>query len=468
MDFMTRLLFLLFSFLCGCQLEPPYNPPTIDAPEEWKYAQEKEVSPDSPSICIDNWWEIFEDPVLNKLEEEAIANNPGLLAVLERVMQAKDFAKIVRSQLFPQIYLNPFFTNEERLAEKFALTGNFLIKEHKRKYAIPFDFSYEVDLWSRYRNEYRSAKFSAEAQSYDYQFAFLILTTDLAAAYFQLRTQDSLINLFQTTIETRKKALSINQSRFRNKINNYTPVALSELDLSLVESQYEEAIRLRGLVENLTAVLIGISPSELIIESSPLHGAPPSIPSGTPSDILQRRPDLAAQERLIASVHAQIGVAYSSSFPSLELIGKGGIVSPTLRDFLTSWSSYWLFGANMSQYIFDAGARYYNVKLTWAEYREGVAIYKQKVLQAFGEVEDALLNLEQIAKEMQAVDHSVQAAHKAYSIAFHRYLEGVGFYLEVADDERQLLDNQRIYMELLGLYYFNTIQLIKALGGGWE
>jgi multidrug efflux system outer membrane protein len=443
----------------------------VEVPTNWKYAQEE----NTPSTSADNilcfsfatWWEIFQDPILNRLEAAAIENNPGLRAVLERVEQAKDFAKIVRANLFPQVYLLPYFRNQELLVEKFNNTGNYLLREHKREYVLPFELTYEVDLWSRYRNEYQSAKLNAEAEFFDYQAAFLILTTDLAAAYFQLRTQDRLIDLFKMTIETRKKALSINQSRFKNQINSYTAVALSQLDLSNVEAQYEEAVRLRALFENLIAVLVGAAPEGLALESSPLSGNPPVIPAGYPSDIIQLRPDLAAQERSIASIHAQIGVAYSSYFPSIELMARGGILSPNLRDFLTSWSSYWLFGANMSQYIFDAGARYYQVKLTWGEYREAVAIYKQKVLLAFGEVENALVSIEQIAKEMQDVQNAVEAAHKAYSIAFHRYQQGIGFYLEVADNERQLLDNQRIYTELWGLSFLNTVQLIKALGGGW-
>jgi outer membrane protein, multidrug efflux system len=450
-------LFLLY----GCQLEPPYHPPEVEIPTQWKYKQEEE----GPPIPINHWWEIFQDSGLNQLEVEAIANNPGLFAVLERVVQARAFAGIVRSQLFPQLDLVPYFFNKEYLAEKFTNTGNYFLREHKREYAVPLKITYEADLWSQYRNEYRSAKRSAEAQAFDYQSALLVLTTDLAAAYFQLRIQDTLIKLFETTLETRKKALSINQSRFRNQIISYNAVALATLDLSDVQSQYEDAIRGRALLENSIAVLIGIPPEKFSLQSSAIYEMPPKIPAGLPSDIIQNRPDLAAQERIIAAIHARIGVAYASYFPSIELIGQEGILSPALRKFLTVQSLFWMVGANIAQYVFDAGARDCNVKMTWAEYCEAVAIYKQKVLVAFGEVENALMNIEQLSKEMDAVYNSVRAAQKAYSIAFHRYFQGVGFYLEVVDDERQLLDHQRLYTSLLGLSYLNTIQLLKALGG---
>lgn len=455
--------FLLLLLLCGCQLEPPYSPPDVETPTTWKYAQ-AETSPS----CVENWWEVFHDSTLNQLEEEAIADNPGLEAMWERVKAARDVAGIVRSELFPQLYLSPYYKNEGVLIEQFSVTGNHFLRAHRRENALPLTLTYEVDLWDRYRNEYRSAKYKAEAQEFDYQASFLILTADVATAYYQLRMQDRMIDLFKATIETRKKALSINQSRFRNQINSYSAVALAELDLSNVETQYEDAIRLRALLENLIAVLIGRLPEKFSLPSAPLSDPPPKVPAGLPTDMIQRRPDLAAQERAIASLHAQIGVAYASYFPSIELVAGGGFISPNFFDFLSYWSRWWMYGVNVSQSVFDAGARYYRVKLTWAQYREAVSIYKQRVLEAFGEVENSLVNIEQIGKEEESAQRSVEAAQKAYSIALHRYWEGVGFYLEVADDERQLLDNQRVYVNLLGLHYLNTIQLIKALGGGWE
>jgi outer membrane protein, multidrug efflux system len=457
---------LLLFLLCGCQLEPPYSDPHIHVPSKWKYPQPNPN--DTHTSCIENWWEIFQDPVLNELEKQVIGNNLDLQAALERVKEARDLAGIVKSKLFPQLDLVPYHMNQGILIEQYSVTGNHFLRAHERTYALPLKLSYEVDLWCKNWNEYKSAFFSAEARAWDYQTILLILTTDLATAYFQLRTQDTLIDLYKTTLATRKKALSINQSRFRNEINNYNPVALSELDLSNVESQYEDAIRLRALFENQIAVLIASAASEFTLKHAPLHEMPPVIPSGTPSDIIRRRPDLAEQEQIMISIHAQIGVAYASFFPSVELVGEVGFLSPNFRDFLSFWSRLWMYGVNISQYVFDAGARCFNVKMTWAQYRESVNIYKQKILVAFREVEDALSNLKQISEEMQSVQNSVKAAQKAYSIAYHRYIEGADFYLAVADDERQVLDNQRAYMSLLGLYYLNTIQLIKALGGGWQ
>lgn len=462
--FLISLFALLFLF-SACQFEPPYKPPSIETPNMWKYEQRDIFSEDT---CNDNWWEIFDHPLLNSLEEEAIANNPGLKAVMERVNSARNLAGIVRSQLFPQVNLNPYHSNQGALIEQFSVTGNHFLRAHERDFALPVILKYEVDLWSKYWDEYKSAFLNAEAEAWAYQAAQLILTTDLANAYFQLSIQDTLIDLFKATIETRKKAVSINQSRFKSKISDFSSVALAELDMHLVESLYENAIRLRGLFENQIAIYIGRPPAQFSLAHSPINELPPEIPAGLPVEIIQRRPDLIEQERRMASIHAQIGVAYASYFPSIELIGGAGFLSPNFKDFLSWWSRLWLYGVNISQFIFDGGARFYGVEMSWSEYREAVALYKQYILTSFQEVEDALLNLQQLSKEMESVHNAVEAAKKAYSIDLHRYLEGVNYYLAVADDERQVLDNQRIYVELLGLSYLNTIQLIKALGGSWQ
>jgi|694.fasta_scaffold05726_20 multidrug efflux system outer membrane protein len=451
--------------LCGCQLEPPYDPIEVETPLKWKY-QEKDITT-PPLICMD-WWEIFKDPILHELEQEAIARNPDLQAAMERVSEARNIVGIVRADLYPHINLDPYHYNRGVLIEQYSVTGNHFLRAHQRDYAIPLLFKYEVDLWDQYWNEYKSAYLNAEAQAWNYETSLLILTTDLASAYFQMRIQDTLIDLLKATLATRHKTLSINQARFKTRVGNFSPVALSELDLHQVEALYENAMRARRLFENQIAILIGQPPAEFSLAHAPIYDSPPEIPSGLPSDIIKKRPDIREQEMIMASIHAQIGVAYASYFPSIELIASAGFISPNFRDFLTLWSRLWMYGVNVTQYIFDAGARFYRVELTWAQYRETVAIYKKRVLDAFGEVENALSNLQQLSKEREAIKKAIDAAKKAYIIDLHRYLKETESYLAVADDERQVLDNQRLYVELLGLSYINTVQLIKALGGGWN
>lgn len=461
---------IFFFFLPCCRLIPPYQSPAVPVSSEWKH-QHTQTNPSLPNV--DFWWEIFEDETLNELEQQAVANNYNLEIAVERIIQARDYAKIVRSELFPHINLFPIYHNEFVLTKLFSAKStsnkdkNF-IREHKLLYALPLTLSYELDLWGKLRGEYRSALFQARAQEQDFQTALLVVTTDLAAAYFQLRVQDTLIDLFSKTIETRKKALSINQARYEEQIIDYSAVALAELDLHNVETQYYEALRQRALLEDQIAVLIGTSPSEFAVDVQLITYEPPEIPVNLPSEILLQRPDLAAQEFTIASVYEQIGVAYASTFPSIQLTGTAGFSSPIARKFATPESRYWALGTNISQYIFDAGARYYNVKLTWSEFREAISVYQQRILVAFQEVEDALSNLDLLIKEVKSTQKSVEAAHKAYKISLDQYITGFNFYLAVADNERQELDNQRIYYYLQGLRYLNTIQLIKALGGTWK
>jgi outer membrane protein, multidrug efflux system len=461
---LRALFFGLLCSLTSCQLEPPYEPPNACVALNWKNVQ----STPSSTPPLENWWEVFHDPVLNSLEETALANNPFLAAACERVEQARDLAKIVRSELFPQIDLTPCFTNKGVLIETFNLSGNEILRAHKRKYALPVILTYEVDLWSKLKDRYKSAVLQAEAQEAAYYFVLLLLTTDLAHAYFQARIQDTLTSLLEKTIETRKTALAINQSRFDEKIADFTPVAFSKLDLSLVETDYLDAKRLRALFENQLAVLCGLSPSLFHLDFHPIDDEPPTIPAGLPATMLLRRPDLWEKERLMAAFHAQIGVAYASFFPSIELIARGGSISPISKDFLTNFSRYWMMGIKIFQYIFDARARYYNLKMTWAEFREAADLYQEQILIAFQDVEDALSDLAWFAEQRESAEEAVRSARRAYTIAFDRYLEGAFFYLPVADDERQLLDNQRLYVSLLGASYASTIHLIKALGGGWE
>lgn len=465
--------------LTSCQLEPRYEPPLVAASAEWK--NQPSLSAEAPQV--DNWWEVFNDPALNELEELAVAQNYNLAAAAERVIQARDQANIIRSRLYPQLDLYPVYKNQDVLYKLFGLNNSSsttghqsgasssqksIIREHRLLYALPLNLSYELDLWGKIRGQYQSAVLEAMAQDQAFYEMQLLLTADLAIAYFELRTQDTLIDLLNGVIQTRKKALEITQSLYEGRIIDFSAVAMAELELSNAVYQYEDAIRTRALYENQMAVLIGVPASEFAIAPAQLSQAPPQIPAGVPSEILLQRPDLAEQELVMASIHKQIGVAYASFFPSVQLSAGIGFSSPVKHDFLSWKSRYVQFGTDVSQYVFDAGAREYNVKMTWAEFREAADAYQQRVLVAFEEVENALSNLGMLAKEMGSVQESVNAAHKANTLAAERYRDGVTNYLEVVDTERQELQNQEILTHLLGMRYLNTVQLIKALGGTWK
>lgn len=465
--FMKLIIFL--TFFTSCSLEPPYERVDLPVPDAWK-AGENNLALDTR--ILDYWWEVFQDPLLDCLESQALQYNYNLDIAVENIIQAKSLAEIALASLYPQLYLLPQYNSQGYLFQsqnRVNLPPDAKVfRVHTIQDFLPLNLSYELDFWGKLRNQYKAAYFAAEAQVDEYHTALLIVTTDLASAYFQLRVQDNLIDLLEATIKTRQKAYDINKSRYEGKLTNYSDVAVAELDLRNAESQYFEAIRVRQLYENEIAVYVGMPASDFKIQHHPLNALPPPIPVGLPSDVLLQRPDLAAQEWMMVGLHAQIGVAYASFFPSIELIGNLGYLSPITSAFLKNKSRYWSIGSNISQLVFDAGATYNNLQISWSEYRQAVDNYKQMVLVAFQEVENALSNIEWLDKELTSVKGAINAANKAYVISFDRYKQGVTFYLEVADNERQELLNQQAYASLLALRYVNTIQLIKALGGAWN
>ena len=324
---------------------------------------------------------------------------------------------------------------------------------------------YEFDFWGKWRSQYKSAHYRAESEKEGYRTSLLLLTTDLANAYFQLRIQDAQIEIFREILHTRKTALDIQQSRYDTHLINYTDVAASQTDYSTVESEYYDALRKRALFENQIAVLIGASPSEFKLEPMPLRALPPQIPVDLPAKVLLRRPDLAEQERKMAALHAEINVAYASYFPSIDLTGVFDILS---NNFIKTVKNNWLIGSNLVEILFDGGGRSANVKLFTARFNEAAASYQEKVLGAFQEVEDSLASLDWIAREMESIDDAVHATQIAYKIALDRYHYGLASYLEAANHERMTLDEERRSLQLLSQRYLHTIHLIKAIGGGWE
>lgn len=470
-------LIFIFIFTSSCEVGPNYYPPEVQTPGGWKNTQTQDSTKDS--IC--SWWEIFQDEQLNALIKKAIENNHDLSAAIERVIQSRAIVGIVRADLYPQIVLNPSYNNEIFLTKAYAtsLLGNTttatsssqtvpLFREHLMNYSLPINLSWEIDLWGRLKNLYKSAVYSSEAQYEAFRNLLLIITTDLAEAYFQMRAFDRQTDLYLTTITTRKKALEINRSRYESKLIDYEAVSQAELDLANVEADYYESLRQRTRAEDRIATLIGISASELHLERYPLKEPPPVIPVGIPSDVLLQRPDLAQLERERASDHALIKAAYADFLPSFSITGALGFSSPDLRHFLSWKSRLWDIGASSIFTIMDGGRKLSNLELQWGKFREADQNYQQGVLNAFQEVEDALTDVENFYKESEKLAESVKASSKTYKIVSDRYFQGVTFYLAVVDSERDMLNAERNYNSVLGFRYSALIQLIKALGGSWS
>lgn len=453
---------LILLFFTSCTVGSKYQSPVPDAPLEWK----NKTATVSDACYTDYWWEVFDDPLLNSLEQEALAKNDDLKIAFNRVKEARFIMKAAKADLYPHFYLNPVYNNEGVLYESYS--DGVIVRSHQLTYLLPLDLSYEVDLWGKIRSRYHAAKENWEGQIEAYRSVMLILTADLATIYFQLRTMDAQIDLLVATYQNLEKAYEISQSRYKAKLINYYDVTRAGLEVSNAVAQYQEIVRIRAELENRLAILTGNVASEFSFAHHPLQGLPPEIPIGIPSEVLQRRPDIVEAERLMATEHSLTNAAFAAFFPSLSLTGSEGSSSMHLRYFLRNKGRLWAFGAKASQMIFDGGQLAADVGIQEARFNEASDAYKQSVLVAFAEVEDALSNLDNYAKEYGDLSNSVEWAKTTHRIADNRYKSGLNSYLDVVISERDELASQITLNNMQGLRFVSTIQLIKVIGGGWE
>lgn len=481
----TRFIFtLLLLVLCnGCRFGPDYHLPPLEVPEEWKTEIECPEQPQEKASCgqasFEVWWNVFNDDVLNWLETEALLNNPNLAAALDRIAEARAMAGVDKAALYPQVNLQPVWNDTGQLIKIYVPKGLFPntgaintdlqrpFRVHEELYTMPLNMSYEIDLWGKLQGTYESALLDAESQTENYLTTLLTLTADVASNYFQLRALDTRIDLLEYNLNVLQDNLSLVRSRYQKGLVNNLDVYTAEQQLADLESSYYDIVRQRVLQENIIAALIGRPASNFCLEPMPLQDQPPCIPSGLPSEILLRRPDIAAAEREMASKHALIGVAYASFLPSLQLTSTLGFSSPTFKDFLTWFSRWWAFGANIGQMIFDGGRNQANLNLAYANFREFTHQYLQTVLTAFREVEDALANIEYQSKQYYSYKKSSVSGQKRAGLSLNRYKQGLGNYLDVLDSERTVISSELNEVNALALQYVATVQLIKALGGAW-
>lgn len=459
----------------ACKVGPSYHPPAVELPVEWKAPHSDSSDGAALQPAPDCWWTLFHDETLNQLECEVIAYNPTLYTALQRLLQSRAQARIRRADLSPQITLNPNYLDMGSLFKLFipptvgpiSTSGGSVFRVHQFQYNIPLNLSYELDLWGRLKQEYDAARLDADAERAALQTTWLSLTTDLASSYFLLRSLDGQILFLEKTLLEYNSAYLLASSRFNKGIANQIDVVQASVQISNVESELFDLRRQRSLQEDTIAFLVGRAPAELHIESMPLFGTPPTIPPGAPATVLMQRPDVARAERTMASEHALIGAAYASLLPSIQLVGTIGVSSPTLRDFLKWISRLWSFGVNIDQSVYDGGRIDGSIDLAWARFKEAKGEYKTLVITAFREVEDALNNLDMQAKQAGSLADASTSAQKAAVLSINRYKNGLTSYLEVVDSQKGYLDAERQLIALQGVRYLSTVQLIKAIGGGW-
>jgi multidrug efflux system outer membrane protein len=461
----------LFLLVQGCHLGPKYECPEPHTPTEWKSSPDCAASPE----VAPEWWEVFGDEELAKLEKQVLEKNPDLFIALQRVAEARALAGVEEANLYPNLYLTPTYKNVDQLIELYGLPlpSPFvpglqpIVRVHELEYQLPISAGYDLDLWGKYRGQYNSAMIYAQAQQEAARATLLTLTTDLASNYFNLRAVDTQVELLKRQIELRQKAFELTSSRYAKGLVNYIDVMNAEGVLANTDADYQETVRQRNSFENAIAVLIGVPASEFQLPPRPLKDPPPSIPAGIPSQVLVRRPDVAQAERNMAAVHEWIGVAYSSYFPDISLTGAIGLASPELAHFLTWGSRLWRYGADILQMIFDGGRTRSGVELAYASYNAAKGAYEKTVLGVFQEVEDALSNVEQQLKQYESFGTAYATARQTQELSSLRYTRGLVNILDTITSEEAELQAKRNWLHSLGLRYQASVQLVKAIGGGW-
>ena len=452
----------------GCTVGPNYVRPTAEVPTDFKEtpANWKQAQP-SDAISKGKWWEIYQDPQLNELEEKINVSNQTLKAEQEQFAQARAALRITRSNLYPEATTTPS-ASRTRLAPNEPLFNSAAGRADFNTFTIPVDVSYEVDLWGRVRRSVEASRSEAQATGADLANVSLSLHAELAGDYFQLRGLDAQKQLLDSTVVSFQKALDLTQSRFHGGLASAVDVAQAKTILDTTRAESTDVGVQRAAFEHAIAVLIGEPASQFSLPPIPLTAPPPVIPSGLPSDLLERRPDISAAERRVQQQNAQIGVARAAYFPQVTLSGSGGFESGVITTLLQGPGGFWMLGGQAAEYLFDGGARRGASDQAKAAWNQSVDNYRQTVLVAFQEVEDNLAALRILEVEANQEAEAVASAEHSLSLSVTRYRGGVANYLEVTTAQSAALADEVTAVNILTRRLAASVLLVKALGGGWD
>ena len=459
----------------ACTVGPRYSRPAAPspAPDAWKSQPPWEQAAPKDQIPKGSWWQVFHDPVLDAYEQQLLKANQSLEAARDRLNQARSLARVATANYFPQLSTDPSAVRERgsgnRPLNGAVPTGINTVRPYSQSvYSIPFALSYEADLFGRVRRSVEAANASLQSTAADLGNVQLILTAELAADYFTLRELDAEYQVVQESVVYQRKSLDLVQQRHNGGIASGLEVAQQATVLDSTISQAALVEESRAQYEHAIAVLVGQPAPAFSVPVAPLQATPPPVPLGIPSDVLERRPDIASLERQMAFENAQVGIARSAFYPHITLSGSGGWESTNLSSLLNAPSLFWSIGADALEPIVQGGRNRANLAAARAAYDQSVADYRQSVLTAFQEVEDGISNLNTLAKALSTQAAAVDDAKRALDIANNRYVGGVTNYLDVITAQTTLLGSQRLETQLLGQQMVSSVYLVKALGGGWD
>jgi NodT family efflux transporter outer membrane factor (OMF) lipoprotein len=465
--------------LAGCRVGPKYHvppaiaqaPPTTykESPTQFPGSEDWKVAQPQDAMLHGKWWEIYNDPELNALEDKLNIDNQNIKQFFENFMEARTLIAQARSQLYPTVGTSPAYTRSGTSANLTSATTTGAGVNHTSTLtSLPFDVSWAPDLWGKVRNTISEQQYAAQLSAADLENERLTEQATLAITFFEIRGQDALQGVLDRTVEADKKALDLTQSQYDTGVGDKISVVEARNTLQNAQAAATNVGLLRAQYEHAIAVLIGTNPSSFSIPVKALDAAPPAIPIGVPTQLLERRPDIAASERNMAAANAQIGIAYAAYYPTLTLSASGGLESSAWKH-LFDWSSrFWSVGPAVSETIYDGGLRRATVNQFISTYNADVASYRQTVLTAFQQVEDSLSSTRILSHQIQQQRDAEKSAQESVDLEMGRYTTGIDPYVDVVTAQTTLLSDQQTLATLHTQEMTSSVQLIEALGGGWD
>jgi NodT family efflux transporter outer membrane factor (OMF) lipoprotein len=476
--------------LSGCRVGPKYVKPAAPAPPEFKessptayaHAPSGTWQPAQPQDAAlkGKWWEVFNEPELNALEDQLDINNQNIAEYFQNFMAARAQVREAKSQFYPTLTTAPSYTRQRTpgtlrnavATTSTTTTGTTAVATTggttSTNMSLPFDVSWEPDLWGKIRNTVREYQYAAQVSAADLENERLTEQADLAEYYFELRGQDALQDLYNKTVDADKKSLELTKSLYETGIDNDESVAEAEVTLEDAQEIATGIATNRAIYEHAIATLIGKAASSFSMPVKSLSTPVPVIPVGVPTQLLERRPDVAGAERTMAEANALIGVETAAYYPTLSLTGSGGLESSAIGSLFSAPAFFWSAGSSASETIFDAGLRKATVAQYTATYNADVATYRQTVLTAFQQVEDYIATLRVTSAQVQQEDTAVKSAQRYLDIATSRYETGLDPYLDVITAQTTLLSDQQTQVTLRVTEMTAAVELVQALGGGWD
>jgi NodT family efflux transporter outer membrane factor (OMF) lipoprotein len=455
----------------GCSFAPKYAQPSVQTPAAFKEmtpTQSKETdgwktAEPSDAMIRGQWWEMFHEPELNAFEGQLVVSNQTVAVALANFIAARAMVKQARSQYFPTVSANPSVTRTRQSSMSSPPTSSTFTE-----YSLPFDASWEPDFWGRIRNTAKANSLEAQATLADLKNVRLTVQAEVAVDYFELRILDAQKQLLETSALAYQESLELTQVQQKTGLASGQDIEQAETQLELTRAQATDFGIQRAMLEHAIAMLLGQPASSFSITANSPVAKPVAIPFGVPSELLERRPDIAAAERRVAEANAQIGVARAAYYPTITLSGAAGYQSTSIENLFSGPGLVWSVGATLAQTLFDGGLRKAVTEQTRAIYQGTVANYRQTVLTAFQEVEDNLSTLRILSQELQQQNSAVESSQHYLMLANARYQSGLDGYLDVIAAQTALLSNQRTALGLQMQQLTASVQLIKALGGGWD